>query len=130
MPVPITALYLALFAILSGLLAFPAGRLRGSTGISIGDGGNPDLLLAMRRHANFVEYVPLLLVMFVVLELNGASATVLHGLGASLFIARICHAVGLKKDTVQSALRGVGAGGTLLITLIAAGILVSQFLAA
>ena len=88
MPVPITALYLALFAVLSGALAFPAGRLRGSTGISVGDGGNPDLLLAMRRHANFVEYVPLLLVMLAALELNGASATVLHGIGGSLFVAR------------------------------------------
>ncbi|MGI9430595.1 MAG: MAPEG family protein, partial [Myxococcota bacterium] len=115
MPVPITALYLALFAVFSGLLAFPAGRLRGSTGISIGDGGNPDLLLAMRRHANFVEFVPLLLVMFAALELNGASAAVLHGLGVALIVARVCHAVGLDKDSMASPLRGIGAGGTLLI---------------
>ncbi len=129
MPIPITGLYLAIFAVMSGILAFPAGRLRGSTGISVGDGGNPELLLAMRRHANFVEYVPLLLVMFAALELGGASAGLLHGLGLALVVARICHAVGLKADSVQGALRGVGAGGTLLITLVAAGALVMQFLA-
>jgi len=31
-----------------------AGMTRGRLKISVGDGGNKDLLLAMRRHANFV----------------------------------------------------------------------------
>ena len=128
MPIPITALYLAIFAVFSGVLAFPAGKLRGATGISVGDGGNLDLTLAMRRHGNFVEYVPLLLIMFAALELNGASGMLLHGLGIALLVARICHAVGLKKDTVQDPLRGIGAGGTLLITVIAAGALAWQFI--
>lgn len=128
MPIPITALYLAIFAVFSGILAFPAGKIRGATGISVGDGGNLDLLLATRRHGNFVEYVPLLLIMFAALELNGASAALLHGLGLALLAARICHAVGIKKDTIANPLRGVGAGGTLLITLIAAGVLAWQFI--
>ena len=34
-------------------------RIGGQTTVSIGDGGNPGLLLAMRRHANFIELVPL-----------------------------------------------------------------------
>lgn len=128
-PVPITALYLAIFAVFSGVLAFPAGRIRGAEGISIGDGGRPDLLLAMRRHANFVEYVPMLLIMFAVLELNGASAMLLHGLGVALIIARVLHAIGLKADRTTAA-RGIGAGGTLLITIIAAGVLITQFVQA
>ena len=127
MLVPITALYLAIFAVFSGVLAFPAGRLRGSSGISVGDGGNAELLLATRRHGNFTEYVPLLLVMFAALELNGASAMSLHALGLTLLLARILHAVGLKGDTVATPARGAGAGGTLLITLVAAGMLSYQF---
>ena len=102
----------------------------GTEGISIGDGGRSDLLLAMRRHGNFVEYVPLLLIMFAALELNGASATLLHGLGLGLVVARILHAVGIKADTINSLPRGIGAGGTLLITLIAAGNLAWQFVSA
>ena len=130
MPVPITALYLAVFAVFAGVLAFLPGRIRGREGISVGDGGRPDLLLAMRRHANFVENVPYFMIMFAVLELNGSGPTLLHGLGLSMLLARILHAVGLKADTIQSMPRAIGAGGTLLITLIAAAVLVSQFLRA
>ncbi len=129
MPVPITALYLAIFAVFAGVLSSFPGRMRGSTGISIGDGGNPDLLLAMRRQANFVEYVPYLMIMFAAMELNGASATILHGFGIALFVVRICHAFGLQKDSISSPLRAIGAAGTLLVTLGGAGVLVSQYFA-
>lgn len=128
--VPISALYLAVFAVFASVLAFLPGKIRGSEGISIGDGGRQDLLLASRRHGNFVEYIPYFMVMFAVLELNGASATWLHSLGIAMVVARLCHAVGIKADTIQSIPRAVGAGGTLLVTLIAAGLLVSQFAAA
>ena len=96
-----------------------AGRLRGATKISVGDGGDPDLLLAMRRHSNFVEYVPLALILLGVLEINGVGATPLHVLGASLVVARLCHAVSLRGDTIQGPGRLVGALGTMLITLVA-----------
>ena len=39
MPVPIAALYLAVFAVFGSVLAFFPGRIRGSAGISVGDGG-------------------------------------------------------------------------------------------
>ena len=128
MPIPITSLYLIVFALFHCVLSFFAGRLRGSTGISIGDGGNPELLLAIRRQGNFLEYVPYLLIMLAALELTGASAAWLHGIGISLVIARVCHAIGLKADTIQHPLRAVGAGGTFLLTLVAAGKLASQLL--
>jgi uncharacterized membrane protein YecN with MAPEG domain len=130
MPLPVTALYLAIFAVFSSVLAFLPGSIRGRTGISIGDGGRPDLLLAMRRHANFLEYVPYFMLMFAVLELNGTRALWLHVLGLGMIGARICHALGLKADTIQSPLRGIGAGGTLLLTLIATAMLGYQFVTA
>ena len=130
MPIPITALYLAVFLVFGSYLAFLPGKIRGSTGISIGDGGRPDLLLAMRRHANFVEYVPYFMLMFAALELNGSGPLLLHGLGIGMIAARTLHAVGIKADTTESLARGVGAGGTLLLSLIAAGVLVSQYLGA
>jgi uncharacterized membrane protein YecN with MAPEG domain len=130
MPIPITALYLAVFAVFGGILAFLPGSIRGSSGISIGDGGRPDLLLAMRRHANFVEFVPYFMIMFAALELNGAGPVLLHGLGVAMIFARTMHAIGIKADTIQSLPRGIGAGLTFLLTLIAAGILVWQFASA
>ena len=82
----------------------------------------------MRKHGNFVEYVPYFMIMFTVMELNGASALLLHGLGIAMLASRICHAAGLKEEVTP--LRGVGAGGTFLVSLIAAGTLAYQFVQA
>ena len=127
-PLPISALYLAIFCLFASVLAFGAGRLRGGDGASVGDGGQMNLLVAMRRHGNFVEYVPYFMIMFAVLELNGSSAMWLHGLGLGMIVARGCHAAGLGEEV--TALRGIGAGLTLLISLIAAGMLGYQFVQA
>jgi uncharacterized membrane protein YecN with MAPEG domain len=62
-------------------IAVMVGRVRGGTRISIGDGGNVEVVAAMRRHVNFIEFVPLLLVLIGLPEMNGAAPTVIHGLG-------------------------------------------------
>jgi uncharacterized membrane protein YecN with MAPEG domain len=54
---PISALYPAIFCLFACVLAFAAGSIRGKNQISLGDGGLTDLLIAMRRHGNFVEYI-------------------------------------------------------------------------
>ena len=72
--------------------------------ISIGDGGNREMLLAMRKHANFVEVVPLCLVLIGILELNGVTPYAVHGLGGGLLVFRIVHAVSLKADTITNTL--------------------------
>jgi uncharacterized membrane protein YecN with MAPEG domain len=120
MEVPITtALYAGLLGLLAVAVAFPAGMLRGKLNISVGDGGNANLLLAMRRHANFIEWVPLALLLIALLELNGVSTRAIHGLGAALLVARLLHAVGLKSDSMKSVARGVGAMATAVTTVVA-----------
>lgn len=103
-----------LYAGLSGLinmgLAFPAGQLRGKTGISVGDGGNADLLPAMRRHGNFTEFVPPALMLIGLLEMNGVSSTAIHTFGALLVLFRLCHAFGLKAGSMNNPLTGIGTG--------------------
>jgi uncharacterized membrane protein YecN with MAPEG domain len=128
LPVPITALYAGLLAIIGLVLSFGVGRLRLRTGVSILDGGHADLALAIRRHANFTEHVPLALLLLAVIELNGAGAGLLHGLGAALTLARIAHPLGLHGQEIRRPLRGIGAASTTLITLIAAGVAIRQFL--
>lgn len=112
-----TLLYAGLLGLMSIAIAFPVGRLRGSTGISMGDGGDPDLQLAIRRHANFTEYVPLALILLGLLEANGLSSPTVHVLGCLLVLFRILHAIGLKADTIQGVPRALGAGGTALLTI-------------
>ena len=63
--------------------------------MDIGDGGNSDLLRMIRCQANFVETVPLAVVLLVVMELTGAGDTWLHALGATLVLGRLAHFLGL-----------------------------------
>jgi uncharacterized membrane protein YecN with MAPEG domain len=64
--------------------------------------------------------VPIALLLLALLELNGAGAALLHGLGATLFVARILHPLGLDAQVMRRPLRGIGAVLTLLVTLVAA----------
>jgi hypothetical protein len=120
LPVPITALYAALQALLAIALTFPVGRLRAKYDVSLHAGSHPDLDVAIRRHANWTEHVPIALLLLALLELNGAGAALLHGLGATLFVARILHPLGLDAQVMRRPLRGIGAVLTLLVTLTAA----------
>ena len=114
----ISMLYAGCFGLLAMWVSFQAGSLRGKTGIPLGDGGDPDMLLAMRRHANFVEYVPLTLLIIALLEVNGVSTTAIHALAGSLLAFRFFHAIGLRGDTMQGVGRVVGAAGTALVLVV------------
>ena len=116
MPI-VTALYAGLLGLISIGVAFPAGSLRGRLNVSVGDGGNRDLLLAMRRHANFTEWVPLALILIALLELNGARLWGIHALGAALVLGRLVHAFGIRADTMKSLGRLVGASATAAVTV-------------
>jgi uncharacterized membrane protein YecN with MAPEG domain len=130
MPVPITALYLAIFALFATGLYVMCGRIRAPERIFLGDGGRTDLHLAMRRHANFVENVPYFMIMMAALELNGAGPALLHGLGLAMLFVRAMHVIGFKADELQTIPRAIAGLGTLLASLTAAGVLVTQFVGA
>jgi len=118
--IPITAFYSGLLALVAVVLAAMIGPMRLRTGISILHGDNMELATRIRRHANFTESVPLALILLAALELNGSSAGLLHGLGAALLLSRIAHPIGLRHDNMRHPLRGIGSGGTMLVTTIAA----------
>jgi uncharacterized membrane protein YecN with MAPEG domain len=92
---------MAAFMVCAGLLGLLAivllsnvGRLRGKTKIFIGDGGNVELITAMRAQANFVENVPLgLLLIWLVGATYGASTVA--ALSILLLVARLLHAAGM-----------------------------------
>jgi uncharacterized membrane protein YecN with MAPEG domain len=60
-------------------------------GPSLGDGGDPRMLRLIRGHANFAEYVPLIVVMMGLLELGRTSVYLLHTLGIILLVGRLLH---------------------------------------
>jgi len=122
MQLPITLFYAAILTIFALALSFGAGSFRGKTGLSVlfGEPANMELAEKVRRHQNFLEYVPMLLIVMGAIELNGGSSTFLHVVGSLLIIVRVAHAVGLKHDNMGRPGRMVGAGGTALLTLVTA----------
>ena len=56
----------------------------------------------MRVHANFIEYVPMALLMLALLELAGLAATWLWAMGGVLLAARMLHGFGLSRHAGYS----------------------------
>ncbi|GHG03119.1 MULTISPECIES: MAPEG family protein [Amycolatopsis] len=84
------------------------------------------LYKAIRAHGNAIEYIPTLLVLFVLDAARAPSWTLVFVVGATL--ARLAHAVGmLRTRTVAEAtpLRVAGASGTYLFGVALAVTLVS-----
>ena len=125
-----TALYAAVLVAVGVYLMFKVGSTRGKTGISFLHDGNMELAEAIRRHDNFVENVPLALILMGIVEANGGNVIMLHVLGVVLVVARILHPMGLFHDRPTHPLRAAGAGGTLLVTIILVGVALWQGIAA
>jgi uncharacterized membrane protein YecN with MAPEG domain len=102
--------------------------MRAASGVSFGDGGNPVLLHRMRQHGNFIEWVPIVLILMILAEGMGAPAIYPHLSGVLLVIGRLAHPFGLKPDNAGHPLRYLGNGSNLLAVLVAsAGIAASLF---
>ena len=127
MPLPITSIYAALLTLILIVLVGAVGRARSHGGPSLGP-GDTNLLVADRRHMNFVESVPLALLLIALVEANGGPKGWVHALGAVLLVARIIHPFGLDAKRANTAARGAGAGGTFLVLLAAAITLLWQAL--
>jgi uncharacterized membrane protein YecN with MAPEG domain len=82
-------------AIINLWLAIRIGRIRGKEKIIHGDGGNEFLIQRMRAQANFIENVPLALILIAVIELTGKGGQWLAIVGAVLMLARVSHAIGM-----------------------------------
>jgi len=105
-----------------------AGRTCSQTGIYLGDGGNAEVTAAMRRHGNFVENVPMLLILMGLLELNRVDSTYLHVIGVLVLVARAAHAYGMRAEEEPGRLfRGIGAGGSTLAMLAASIMAIASF---
>ena len=92
---PVTLLYAGILGLLYGVLVRRVVAKRRQHRVPRHDGDVPELAARIRAHSNFAEYVPLLLVFLLVLELNDAPLLLLHAFGALLVLARAYHAYGL-----------------------------------
>jgi uncharacterized membrane protein YecN with MAPEG domain len=119
--------YAALLAILYIVLVAQVGAARkGNPSIGPGD---DRLLVADRRHMNFVENVPLALLLIAFVEADGAAKWWVHVLCIALVAGRIAHPFGIDPARMNHPARSIGAGLTLLVMLAAAVTLAWQTVA-
>lgn len=117
---PLTLLYAALNTFFYFTLSIWVVKSRVKHQIEIGHGENPSLLRVIRAHANAAEYIPLILLLILILELNHASPLLLHFMGAGLLLGRILHAFGLYTRKGPNPGRFIGTVLTWLALLIGA----------
>lgn len=125
---PTTTLFLVAAAgLLNVWLMIRCGQIRAKAKILHGDGGNALLQRRMRAHLNFAENAPIIILLFLTIELAGSAAGWVHGWLAPValifIIARIFHALGMDADE-GGVLRNVGIAVTMLLTIILAGVAV------
>jgi uncharacterized protein len=93
--------------------------------VSLGDGGNPAVLQAMRAHANATEYVPAALIGLGLLAiLDPVPLLAVQVLGGVFTAGRVLHGFGLSTNAGRSAGRAFGTLGTWLAFLGIGGYLI------
>ena len=111
-----SGLLILLMLVLSGIVV--SGRRRHL--VSFGDGGNPDLMAASRAFGNCAEYATPGMIAMLLLAAVGAPVWMVHGVGATLLVGRIVHALGLLFQTGPSLGRVIVMLLTWVALLIAA----------
>jgi len=118
----ISTFYIGLNVLLIFALAMYVVVLRYRHKVGIGDGGVPELLRAIRVHGNALEYVPLVLIMMLALELSSVGNIHLHVIGSVLLAGRLLHAWGLTRSSGTSPGRFIGTLSTWIIFVYAAAL--------
>jgi uncharacterized protein len=121
-----TALYAAMLGLMIIVLRMIVTIMRAKTGISIEHNGNMALAERIRWHGNFIENVPMALILMGLAETGGASPTLLNASGVILIVSRILHPFGLKHDNAKAVLRIVSGVGTTLSILLCIGAILWQ----
>jgi len=106
--IQISSMYIAVLALLMLTLVYLVVKKRMRFNVGIGDEGNKPLLLAIRTHANAVEYIPIALLLLICLENTWQLAWLTHLMGSVLLLGRVLHAVGLSQTSGQSKPRFFG----------------------
>jgi uncharacterized protein len=117
----VTSLYAGLLGLWYVVLSYRVIQRRGAAKVNLGDGGDELMLRRIRGHANFGEYVPIILILIGLLEYSKISAYVLHALGATLLLARVLHGISLSFTKHWLPGRFIGTLLTLIVLAVASG---------
>lgn len=128
----ISGFYTGILGIIFLILSYNVIFKRLKYKIGIGSGNNHKLEKSIRIQGNFIEYVPITLIMLFLCEINQGFYYAdlfyfIHSMGAMLVVARILHAIGLTKTSKRSYPRAIGIILTHFVILSLAGVLIHQY---
>ena len=98
-------------------LMLAVARVRRSARVSLGNGNDPALLAAIRRHGNYAENAAIFIAGLALLEILGGDRSSVIQLAAIFIAGRILHAIGLSQAKTINAWRIVG-----IVATVAAGV--------
>lgn len=124
----ITGFYASLCAFAVILYIMHIARLRYRYQVSLGDGGEEHLSRFVRAHGNFVETVPLALILMLILEMFGMALWVIHWLGLILLLGRVSHFIGVTTGKSYGPYRMAGILMTFAVYIIAGVLLISKYI--
>ncbi len=121
----VTAFYASILALIYLALSLWVVIGRGKFKVIHGDGGHDALQRRIRAHANFIEYVPIILIVCALLEARGAGAFTMTLLLLPLTLVRLMHPVGMlaKENSLQQYLFRAPAALITWIVMAASAIL-------
>lgn len=120
----ISAATAGVLILLQSILMLAAGTKRVKHKQLLGDGGQDDLLRAIRRHGNLAENAAIFVISLALLEMIGARGQFVSGLAVVFVAARLSHAIGLSFANTRNIWRVLGASATALCGLAVGGLLV------
>ncbi len=127
MYIPITGLAAAFCGLLLLVLGLRISVLRLRGKVALGDGGNTQLLRAIRVHGNNTEHMPIFLVLCLIYEVYAGGSGFLIATVAVFLLARLLFSIGLSLASVHP-LRRLGAGLTFACQAVLPIALIAQIL--
>lgn len=118
----ITAVYAGILGLMLVALSWRIMRMRAKLEVMVGDGGERALNVAVRIQGNFIEYVPMTILLISFNEILGWQQGVVHALGLTLVAGRFAHVHGMSQKNAAGKGRRLGARMTFLV-IIAASLL-------
>ncbi len=125
---PVTIFTSGILGILCVVLSVLVTVARARTKVMIGDGtsqaGAESLLVAVRVQGNFIEYVPIALILLGGIEYAGAAKHLCEAFAALLVLSRLMHAYGMHRPA-PNVFR---AGGMMITWLVILGLSVEALI--
>lgn len=117
---PVTTIIAALAAVALVGLSFSVSLARMKAGVEIGIGDDVRLLRRIRAQGNFIEYVPIALILCGLAEYRSIGHGWVWTIAASLVLGRLAHATGMLAGSTPFRAIGMLATYASLLTAAAA----------